>query len=108
MPGRVYAITGGFGVLGCAVASAVAEVGGQLALIDSAWNVPANCPGETLVLGGKDLTDPNEAIAAVDAVVDRFGALDALLNVAGGFKWETLEGGSPESWADLHRLNVVT
>jgi NAD(P)-dependent dehydrogenase (short-subunit alcohol dehydrogenase family) len=106
--GRVYAITGGFGVLGCAVASAVADAGGQLALIDNAWNVPANCPGETLVLGGKDLTDPAEAIAAIDAVVDRFGALDVLLNIAGGFKWETLEAGAPQSWADLHRLNVVT
>jgi NAD(P)-dependent dehydrogenase (short-subunit alcohol dehydrogenase family) len=60
------------------------------------------------VLGGKDLTDPAQAVAAIDAVVDRFGALDALLNVAGGFKWETLEGGAPETWADLHRLNVVT
>ncbi len=108
MVSRVYAITGGFGVLGCAMAKAVAAAGGRMALIDYAWTVPSNCPSEALVLGGKDLTDPDQAAAAMDAVVDKFGQLDALLNIAGGFKWETLEDGDSKTWADLHRLNVVT
>lgn len=108
MAGRVFAITGGFGVLGCAVAKAAIAAGARVAVIDYAWAVPGNCPGEALVLGGKDLTDPLQAGAAIDAVVDKFGALDALLNIAGGFKWEKVEGGSFEAWPDLYRLNVVT
>ncbi|MEI7931920.1 MAG: SDR family oxidoreductase, partial [Alphaproteobacteria bacterium] len=36
------------------------------------------------------------------------GGLDALLNIAGGFRWETVQDGSPATWADLYRLNVVT
>jgi NAD(P)-dependent dehydrogenase (short-subunit alcohol dehydrogenase family) len=108
MAARVIAITGGFGVLGSAVAKAAAEQGARLALIDTAWAVPSRCPAEALVLGGVDLTDPAKAGAAIEAVVARFGGLDALLNIAGGFKWETLEDGAQESWSDLYRLNVLT
>jgi NAD(P)-dependent dehydrogenase (short-subunit alcohol dehydrogenase family) len=106
--GRVIAITGAFGVLGSAVAKAACANGDKVALIDFAWTVPANCPGEALVLGGVDLTDPEKAAGAIQAVVDKLGGLDALLNIAGGFKWETFEDGSHQSWSDLYRLNVVT
>ncbi len=46
--------------------------------------------------------------AAIDAAADRFGGIDALLNVAGGFRWETLEAGSWETWHTLFKLNVLT
>lgn len=95
-------------MLGCAVASAISERGARIALIDSSWSVPANCPGETLVQGGVDLADPAKAGAAVQAVVDRFGALDVVLNIAGGFSWQKIEGGEPQTWADLYRMNVLT
>jgi NAD(P)-dependent dehydrogenase (short-subunit alcohol dehydrogenase family) len=80
---RVYAVTGAFGVLGAAVARAAAAEGAKLALIDFATTAPAGLPaGEAvLVLGGVDLTDPAQAGAAVAAILDRFGRLDALINV---------------------------
>ena len=106
--GRVIAITGAFGVLGSAVAKMACAGGSKCALIDYAWAVPANCPGEALVLGGVDLTDPEKAAGAIKTVVDKLGRLDALLNIAGGFKWETFEDGTHQSWSDLYRLNVVT
>jgi NAD(P)-dependent dehydrogenase (short-subunit alcohol dehydrogenase family) len=107
--GRVLAITGAFGTLGAAVARAAAPTC-RLALIDFAQVAPAGTPAnmEVLVLGGVDLTDPDQARAAVAAVVDRFGRLDGLLNIAGGFRWETLEGGDPETWRMLWRMNVET
>ena len=108
MAGRVIAITGAFGVLGAAVCKLAGEQGEKLALIDASWQVPASCPNEALVLGRVDLTDAAQAAAAIAAVVERFGHLDALLNIAGGFKWEKLEDGAVESWPDLYRLNVVT
>jgi len=106
MAGRIFAITGAFGALGSAVARAAAERGARLALIDSAKEGPA--PEGALVLGGVDLTDANQAGAAVEAVADRYGGLDVLLNIAGGFRWETVESGSMASWYDLYRLNVLT
>jgi NAD(P)-dependent dehydrogenase (short-subunit alcohol dehydrogenase family) len=108
--GRVIAITGAFGVLGSAVAKAAADRGLRLALIDYARDAPPGLPagGEVLVLGGVDLTDANAAGAAIDAAAERFGGLDALLNIAGGFKWEKVEGGDYATWPDLYRLNVLT
>lgn len=110
MAGRVFAITGAFGVLGSALARAAAAQGCRLALIDYAPEAPAGLPsdGDVLVQAGVDLTDAGAAGAAIDAVADRFGGLDALLNIAGGFKWETVAGGSMESWYSLYRLNVLT
>ena len=110
MAGRVIAITGASGVLGCAVAQAAAEQGARLALIDFAKTPPrgfADGP-DVLFLGGVDLTDPMAAGAAMDAVADRFGGLDALLNIAGGFSWNTLETSLVEGWHRLFLMNVQT
>jgi NAD(P)-dependent dehydrogenase (short-subunit alcohol dehydrogenase family) len=110
MTGRVYAITGAFGALGSAVAKAAAAQGARLALIDFATSAPEGLPAgdDVLVLGGVDLTDPASAKAAVEAITARFGGLDVLINVAGGFRWEMHEGGDPETWAKLFLMNVQT
>jgi NAD(P)-dependent dehydrogenase (short-subunit alcohol dehydrogenase family) len=109
MAGRVFAITGAFGVLGSAVARAAAAKGHRLALIDYAKDgAPLPAGEDVLVLGGVDLTDANAAGAAIDAAAERFGGLDALLNIAGGFRWETHAEGSAESWYSQYRLNVLT
>jgi NAD(P)-dependent dehydrogenase (short-subunit alcohol dehydrogenase family) len=55
-----------------------------------------------------DLTDPAAAERAMRTVRERLGALHVLLNIAGGFVWETLEGGDPASWERMHALNVTT
>jgi NAD(P)-dependent dehydrogenase (short-subunit alcohol dehydrogenase family) len=110
MTGRVFAITGAFGVLGSAVARAAAAQGARVALIDFAKTPPPGLPSgdDVLVLGGVDLSDPVAAGAAIDAVADRFGGLDALLNIAGGFRWETLETSLAEGWHRLFLMNVQT
>ena len=106
MTGRVIAITGAFGVLGSALARAAAGQGASLALIDYAKAPLAS--GDALVLPGVDLTDQVQAAAALAAVGERYGRIDALLNIAGGFVWEKIEGQDPSRWADLFKLNVVT
>lgn len=110
MAGRVIAITGAFGVLGSAVARAAAAQGYRLVLIDFAKTPPVDLRDgpDVLVLGGVDLTDAVAAGAAIDAAADRFGGLDALLNIAGGFRWETLETSGFESWHKLFLMNVQT
>ncbi|MBJ7411918.1 MAG: SDR family NAD(P)-dependent oxidoreductase [Phenylobacterium sp.] len=110
MAGRVVVITGAFGVLGQAVAKAAAAQGARVGLIDFAKDPPAGLPSgaDALALGGVDLSDAPQAVAAMDAVADRFGGIDALLNIAGGFTWETLQNGAIESWPAMYRLNVQT
>ena len=110
MAGRILAITGASGVLGTAVARAAADQGARVALIDHAPSaaVANELGGTCFFQGGVDLTDSLAAGAALDAAADRFGGVDALINVAGGFRWETLEAGSWETWHSLFRMNVLT
>lgn len=110
MAGRVFAITGAFGALGSAVARAAADRGARLALIDFAKTPPSGLLSgpDVLVLGGVDLTDAVAAGAAIDSVAEHFGGLDALLNIAGGFRWETLETSLAEGWHRLFLMNVQT
>ncbi len=107
---RVLAITGAAGALGSAVAKAAAGQAARLVLIDHAHAPAPDAPtGEdVLVLAGVDLTDPASAKAAIDAGAAHFGRLDGLLNIAGGFRWETHETGSAATWDLLYRLNVAT
>lgn len=110
MAGRVFAITGASGALGSAVAKAVVGQGCRAALIDHVHHTPHGLTDgdDVLILGGVDLTDAESAKAAIDAAAARFGGLDAVLNIAGGFAWEKVEGGDAETWRKLFRLNVGT
>jgi NAD(P)-dependent dehydrogenase (short-subunit alcohol dehydrogenase family) len=55
-----------------------------------------------------DITDPAAAAEAVAACVARFGGVDVLVNVAGGFVWQTLADGGPQTWARMFAINVTT
>jgi NAD(P)-dependent dehydrogenase (short-subunit alcohol dehydrogenase family) len=110
VPGRVFAITGAFGVLGSAVALAAAAKGARLGLIDYVKDPRPGLPSgsDVFVLAGVDLTEPEAAKAAIDAVAEQYGQLDALLNIAGGFIWEKVEGGAADTFRHLYRINVET
>ena len=105
MTERVVAITGGHGVLGKAVLDAALQAGLKVAVIDHAQGHAV--PEGVLEVGGVDLTDADQAQKAVDAVIARFGRLDALLNIAGGFVWQTLDDAAP-AWDRMYALNVTT
>jgi NAD(P)-dependent dehydrogenase (short-subunit alcohol dehydrogenase family) len=64
-------------------------------------------PEGVLELGGVDLTDPASATKAIDAVAAHFGRLDALLNIAGGFVWQTTDDADP-AWGKMFALNLTT
>ncbi|MBA4806654.1 SDR family NAD(P)-dependent oxidoreductase [Brevundimonas sp.] len=105
MTERVIAITGGHGVLGRAVLEAALGAGLTVAVIDHAQGHAA--PDGVLELGGIDLTDADQAQAAFAAVIGRFGRLDALLNIAGGFVWQTVDDAAP-AWSRMQALNLAT
>lgn len=104
---RSVIVTGGFGVLGQAVAQAFASAGDKVARIDFAPSAVSPLDG-ALDIGGVDLTDAETTQAALDTVAARHGGIDVLVNVAGGFAWETVEGGSLATWAKMHAMNLTT
>jgi len=104
---KTIAVTGGFGVLGRAVGRAVKAAGARLALIDRAA-APADVARDVLALPNVELGQACDAHRAMTQIVARFGALDGLVNVAGGFQWETVESGSVETWDRLYAINVRT
>ena len=112
MSPRIIAVTGAFGVLGEVVATAAVAQGARVALIDFNTVPPDRlmeaCGIDALVQTGVDLADPDQAAKALDATGARFGRLDALINIAGGFRWQTLQDGDPAVWDMLYAMNVKT
>lgn len=107
LEGRAFAVTGGFGALSRALGDVLAAAGARVALIDKAPAPQAPEPG-VVALGGVDLAQDGAARQALDQVAARLGGLDGLVNVAGGFQWETVEHGSADTWDELYVRNVRT
>ena len=104
---KIIAVTGGFGALGRAVGDALQAAGAQVALIDRT-PAPAGLSSAVLALPDVDLGQVDDARRAMEQIVARFGGLDGLVNVAGGFRYETVEAGSVETWDRLFAINVRT
>ncbi len=101
------AITGGFGTLGKATVQAALNAGARVAAIDRT-DPPAKGMMQATCLGGVDLADPPAANKALAAAAEALGGLDALVNIAGTFRYETLAGGSLDTWDLLYRINLRT
>lgn len=109
LQGMKIVITGAFGTLGTAVVAGVRAAGADVACIDAA-TAPSNGSAfaQSILLGGVDLTSAGGATAALNAAAEKLGGLDGLVNVAGTFRWETLEGGTTDTWDLLYSVNVRT
>jgi NAD(P)-dependent dehydrogenase (short-subunit alcohol dehydrogenase family) len=105
LEGKRIVVTGGFGALGLAVGSALAEAGARVALIDKASR-PSGLKEGAQSWSGVDLSDVAAAKDCLRAVEERMNGIDGLVNVAGGFVWETVEGGDVETWDRMYALNV--
>lgn len=115
-PSRIV-ITGGLGMLGrvlgavLAAGSSAGSAAGpaRVALLDriDPAGSPA-VPGVAALIGPVDLGDAAAAAAAFDHAAATLGGISALVNVAGGFRWETLEGGDAASWDQMYAMNLRT
>ena len=109
LKGKTIAVTGAFGILGTAVVKALIEQGATVAAIDL-----ADAPREPKALGnahlhgGVDLGDGTATQATFDAIAKAHGGLHGLVNIAGGFAWEKVQGGSLDTWDRMYQMNVRT
>jgi len=107
MKGKTVVVTGALGALGKVVADEAARRGARVAGVDFA-QTQAQASEMRIELGGVDLSSAAQAKQAIEGVAGHFGKLDALINIAGGFAFETVAEGSPDSWQRMYSLNVLT
>jgi NAD(P)-dependent dehydrogenase (short-subunit alcohol dehydrogenase family) len=107
--GKVVLITGAAGNLGRAVADAFQKAGADLALLDrdearleAAYGSPSG-----RFYAGADLMSADAVARAVDAAARKFGRLDVVANIAGGFAMGPPIHETPvEAWDLMMNLNT--
>lgn len=108
--GQVVVLTGASGNLGRAVARSFSDRGAQLVLLDR----HPDRLGAGLTAGTRqpfmvqaDLTRAGDASDAVAAALARFGRIDVLCDLAGGFRMGApVHETTPETWDFLFDVNV--
>jgi citronellol/citronellal dehydrogenase len=110
--GRVALVTGGGTGIGRASALELARTGARVAIcgrrpepLEETRTAIEAAGGECLAVP-TDVREPEEVDAFVDAALERFGAIDVLVNNAGGQFIARAEEISPNGWRAVHRLNV--
>jgi NAD(P)-dependent dehydrogenase (short-subunit alcohol dehydrogenase family) len=98
--GLVAVITGGASGIGAAIADRLAAEGATIAVFDVAPS-PAH-PSFTV-----DVSDDASVRAAIDAVAERFGGIDVVINNAGIGAQGTVEAATDEEWLRVLDVNVV-
>ncbi|MET0182329.1 MAG: SDR family NAD(P)-dependent oxidoreductase, partial [Caulobacterales bacterium] len=93
--------------VGSAAVKAAIARGYSVAAIDVAPAAAAHL-SEALIVADADLTKADGAAKAIADVISKFGKLDALVNIAGGFVWQTVSGGADAEWERMFTLNLKT
>lgn len=101
----IVAVTGAAGALGSKTVEILAAGGWTVVGIDLG---KVASDGVALALGGVDLTDEAAVGVAAARIEKELGRLDGLVNIAGGFSWETVADGSVTTWDRLYAMNVRT
>lgn len=114
LAGKVAAVTGASRGLGFAIARSLAEEGAKLAICarDAAGLEAAaeqlRRTGAEVVAVPLDVAEASGATTFVQAAVERYGALDVLVNNVGGNRRGRFEETSDEDWLDVIQLNVLS
>ncbi len=112
---RTVVVTGAAGNLGRAVANAFAAQGANLVLIDlkrealEAVYGAENNGNTQRLFAATNLLDQNQVNQSVAAAMQRFGRIDVLCNLAGGFRMgEAVHDSTDQNWDFLFNINSRT
>jgi NAD(P)-dependent dehydrogenase (short-subunit alcohol dehydrogenase family) len=110
--GQIVFITGAAGTLGRAVAAAFREAGAKLVLVDVAAGGLEKSYGaesDTALPVAVDLADEAAVAASVAAAKKKFGGIDIVCNIAGGFDMgPAVHETTAALWDKMMGLNVGT
>ncbi|TXG93981.1 MAG: SDR family oxidoreductase [Rhodocyclaceae bacterium] len=103
LTGCVAIVTGGTRGIGRIIAATMAQAGCKVEICGR--NEPADLP-EGVSFHAADIRDPDQAKAFVDAVVEKHGRLDFLINNAGGSPNTEAATASPRFFDAIIKLNL--
>ena len=108
----VVMVTGAAGNLGRAVAQVFATAGARLVLVDAraaTLDAAFGAPDDSRMHAAANLLRQEQVDAAVQSVIDRFGRIDVLCHLAGGFRMgEAVHETGYDTWDFLLDLNART
>lgn len=110
--GKVALVTGGGSGIGAATALELARTGASLVICGRRAGPLATVQATIEAAGGAclavptDVREPDQVGSLVEAALDRFGAIDVLVNNAGGQFAAPAEEISANGWRAVHRLTV--
>jgi NAD(P)-dependent dehydrogenase (short-subunit alcohol dehydrogenase family) len=109
---RTVIVTGAAGNLGKAVAHAFAGLGANLVLVDldrKRLEQAFDSENDRRTFVPANLLDPSDATRIAAGAIARFGRIDVLCNIAGGFRMgEMVHETSDENWNFLFDINTRT
>lgn len=110
LQGKVVLVTGASSGIGEATALALSAEGARVAAgarrADRLESLAHKAPGEVLTLD-LDVTDQESVRAAVERTVERFGALDVLVNNAGVMLSGPIAGADTTEWTRMVETNLL-
>ncbi len=112
LDGKVAIVTGGASGIGRAIALRFARAGARLAVLDIAERAARDAVRDIETCGGTavavscDVRRQPDVLGAVQAVLERFGALDVLVNSAGIAHVGNVEQTSEDDLDRLYAVNV--
>lgn len=110
LAGKTAIVTGAASGIGAAIASAFAQKGARVALLDlnldAARQHAATLPGEAFACRC-DVTDAGSIAAAVSDAIAAFGGIDILVNSAGIVDLAPAEDLSPGAWTRTIDINLT-
>lgn len=111
--GRVVLITGTLGGIGKATASAFARGGAALVLVDLSEADEAECKRLT-ELGAEatsafscDISDEAAIACLIEKVLEEFGRIDVIVNIAGAMTYRPVAEMSADDWNRMLSINLV-
>ncbi len=114
LTGKVALVTGGGGGIGRAIALCLADMGADVAIIES---IPERCDETAARIGERgrqalaintNVMDAGKVAEAVAATGERFGRLDILINNAGGVARKKFTDLAEKNWRRHIDLNLVS